>query len=49
MTDPKFLKAGTVLIPKPDCKYPYPFREYVVTEEDEKKFATIGDKWMIKK
>lgn len=42
------LKSGTVLVPKSDCKYPYKKRVYVVTEEDEKNSATIGDNWMIK-
>lgn len=46
-----FLKAGTVLIPKPEwvefyrgMKWP----QYVVTSEDEKQNATIGERWMIK-
>jgi len=43
------LKAGTILVPKPDCKYPYTKRIYIVTEEDEKQNATIGDNWIIKR
>ena len=42
------LKAGTILVPKPECKYPYPKRTYIVTEKDVKKNSTIGDNWMIK-
>ncbi len=48
MKTTKYLKAGTVLVPKPDCKYPYKIREYIVTKEDEAGNATIGDNWKVK-
>jgi len=47
----KYLKAGTVLVPKPEHKEMYDkanWNEHVVTEDEEKDNATIGDNWMIK-
>ena len=49
----RFLKAGTVLIPKPKWFEFYRDKmnnwiEYVVTEKDETENATIGERWMIK-
>ena len=46
----RFLKAGTILIPKPEWKEYYDrikWYQHEVTEEDEKQHATIGDNWMI--
>jgi len=48
-----FLKAGTVLVPKPEWFEFYRDKmnnwiEYVVTEKDEAENATIGERWMIK-
>ena len=48
MKESKYLKAGTVLIPKPECTYPYKIREYIVTEYDAANHATIGDNWKVK-
>lgn len=47
----KFLRAGTILIPKPEWIEYYKqagMFEYVVTEQDEKNNGTIGNNWMIK-
>lgn len=46
-----WLRAGTVLVPKPEYVEYYlkaGKKEYVVTEEDEKGGATLGQRWMIK-
>ena len=46
----KFLKEGTILVPKPEYLDFYKkvkLLQYVVTKEDEIKNATIGDRWMI--
>ena len=47
----KYLKAGTVLVPKPEYKEQYDksnWFEHIVTKEEEEKKATIGERWMIK-
>ena len=51
MSRPEYLKAGTILVPKPEWLTKYKkmdWPEYVVTKEDEKQHGTIGDNWMIK-
>lgn len=48
----KVLKAGTILVPKPDKAHLYKGTDwengYIVSTEDEAKNSTIGDYWMIK-
>lgn len=51
MSDEKYLRAGTVLVPKPEWLEFYKkinWTTHTVTEKEEKQNATIGDRWMIK-
>lgn len=49
----KTLKAGTVLVPKPEhferIKTCLGKTKYIVTKENEKQNAIIGDSWMVLK
>ena len=47
-----YLTAGTVLVPKPEyleqMRSIFRITEYVVTEEQERQNATLGERWMLK-
>lgn len=49
MTSPKYLKEGTILVPKPEWVSRYKkWTKYIVTKEDERQHGILGCNWMVK-